>query len=111
MDYYNRVHEMLHILTSKATRDNDDIEGFGERWGSDEFWGKWQGNTNFGESPPNGSRSVSFKPLFRLFNQSEYIPLMWSPLTLEFEVVNGALDAIMGTNAGADYTDANISKI
>ena len=37
VDYYNRVHEMLHILTSKANRDNDDIEGFGERWDSDEF--------------------------------------------------------------------------
>ena len=36
---------------------------------------------------------------------------MWSPLTLEFEVVNGALDAIMGTNAAADYTDANTSKL
>ena len=111
VDYYNRVHEMLHILTSKANRDNDDIEGFGERWDSDEFWGKWNGNTNFGEIPPNGSRSVSFKPLFGLFNQSKYIPLMWSPLTLEFEVVNGALDAIMGTDAAADYTDANTSKI
>ena len=100
---------MMHILTSKANRDTDDIEGFGERWDSDEFWGKWQGNTDFGEIPPNGSRPVSFKPLFGLFNQSKYIPLMckyiplmWSPLTLEFEVVNGGLDAIMGTNAAAD---------
>ena len=39
---------------------------------------------------------MSFKPLFGLFNQSKDIPLMWSPLTLEFDVVNGALDAIMG---------------
>ena len=68
-------------------------------------------NANFGETPPNGSRSVSFKPLFGLFNQFKYIPLTRSPLTLEFEVVNGALDAIMGTNAAADYTDANTSKI
>ena len=30
---------------------------------------------------------------------------------MEFEVVNGALDAIMGTNAAADYTDANTLKI
>ena len=26
IDYYNRVHEMLHILTSKNNRDNDDVE-------------------------------------------------------------------------------------
>ena len=29
IDYYNRVHEMLHILTSKLNRDHDSIEGFG----------------------------------------------------------------------------------
>ena len=64
MDYYNRVREMLHILTSEANRDNDELEGFGSRWDNDEFWGKWNGNANFGEIPPNGSRSVTFKPLF-----------------------------------------------
>ena len=80
MDYYNRLPETLHILTSKANRDNDDIEGFGERRDSDEFWGQWQGNTNFGEIPPNGSRSVRFKPQPGLFNQSKCIPLMWLSL-------------------------------
>ena len=29
---YNRTHEMMQILTSKANRDNDDISGFGRRW-------------------------------------------------------------------------------
>jgi len=28
----------------------------------------------------------------------------------EFEVVNGATDAIAGTNSGLAYTDANTSK-
>lgn len=109
VDYYNRVHEMLHILTSEANRDNDELEGFGSRWDNDESWGKWSGNTNFGEIPPNGNRSVTFKPLFGLFNQPKYIPLMWSPLTLEFEVVNGATDPLVGQNASADYKDTNTS--
>ena len=74
IDYYNRVHEMLHILTSEANRDNDELEGFGSRWDNDEFWGKWSGNTNFGEIPPNGNRSVTFKPLFGLFNQPNTSP-------------------------------------
>ena len=100
---------MLHILTSEANRDNDELEGFGSRWANDEFWGKRSGNTNFGEIPPNGWRSVTFKPLFGLFNQPKYIPLMWSPLTLEFEVVNGATDPLVGRNASADYTDADTS--
>ena len=29
---YNRTHETLHVLTSKANRDNDDIAGFGRKW-------------------------------------------------------------------------------
>ena len=109
VDCYNRVHEMLHILTSEANRDNDELEGFGPRWDNDEFWGKWNGNTNFGEIPPNGSKSVTFKPLFGLFNQPKYIPLMWSPLTLELEVVNGATGPLVGRNASADYKDTNTS--
>jgi hypothetical protein len=109
VDYYNRVHETLHILTSEANRDNDELEGFGSRWDNDEFWGKWNGNTNFGEIPANGSRSVCFKPLFGLLNRPKYIPLMRSPLTLEFEVVNGATDPLVGRNASADYRDTNTS--
>ena len=100
---------MLHVLTSEANRDNDELEGFGSRWDNDEFWGKWNGNTNFGEIPANGSRSVCFKPLFGLLNQPKCIPLMWSPLTLEFEVVNGATDPLVGRNASADYRYTNTS--
>ena len=38
IDYYNRVHEMMSILTSTNNRDNDDAEGFGYRWDSpDEY--------------------------------------------------------------------------
>ena len=35
---YNRKHEMMSILTSKANRDNDDVEGFGRRWDSTTFY-------------------------------------------------------------------------
>ncbi|MFM7856519.1 MAG: hypothetical protein ACKO96_32505, partial [Flammeovirgaceae bacterium] len=36
IDYANRVHEMFHILTSKANRDNDiKLEGFGTGWDDD----------------------------------------------------------------------------
>ena len=34
IDYYNRVHEMMHILSTNNNRDNDDVEGFGYRWDS-----------------------------------------------------------------------------
>ena len=106
VDYYNRVHEMLHILTSKANRDNDSIEGFGARWDDDDHWNRW--NANYGAKvEPGKSRAVTFKPLFGLLNQSKYIPLMWSPLMFEFEVVNGSTDAIIGI--GDSFTAANTS--
>ena len=35
---YNRTHEMMSILTSKANRDNDDVEGFGRRWDNTNFY-------------------------------------------------------------------------
>jgi hypothetical protein len=113
IDYYNRVHEMLHILTSKPNRDNDSVEGFGYRWDDDVMYKNWTTSTAITHSASikgGSSRSVSFKPLFGLLNQQKYIPLMWSPLMFEFEVVNGATDAIAGINAGLAYTDANTSQ-
>ena len=35
---YNRTHEMMSILTSRANRDNDDVEGFGRRWDSQNYY-------------------------------------------------------------------------
>ena len=35
---YNRTHEMMSILTSKANRDNDDVSGFGRRWDNDTYY-------------------------------------------------------------------------
>ena len=29
IDYYNRVHEMMEILTAKDSRENEAVEGFG----------------------------------------------------------------------------------
>jgi hypothetical protein len=33
IDQYNRVHEFLNILSSKANRDNDMVDGFGNTMG------------------------------------------------------------------------------
>ena len=43
VDYYNRIHEMLHILTSEANRDNDNVEGFIQRWDEDGIYNNWGG--------------------------------------------------------------------
>jgi hypothetical protein len=81
IDSYHRTHEMLHVLTSKQNRSNDDVEGFGYRWDDEDCYPK----SGFITRGPSGllgiaggnSKTVTFKPLCGLFNQSKYIPLMW----------------------------------
>jgi hypothetical protein len=53
--------------------------------------------------------TVSFKPLFGIFNQPKYLPLQFLPLTLEFELVTNATDAIV-TEAGAAYFRAAVTS-
>jgi len=101
VDYYNRVHEMLHILTSKMNRDNDDIEGFGCRWdGDNNYASELVNQANYLGIPTGQAKTASFKPLCGLFNQPKLIPLMWCPLTLEFEVVSLATDPVLQAAAG-----------
>ena len=66
---------MLHILTSNHNRDNDDIEGFGQRWDSEEAYGSWDA-TKVRGIPGGSSRTVSFKPLFGILNQPKYTPVV-----------------------------------
>ena len=81
IDNYHRTHEMMHILTSKANRENDDAEGFGFRWDSDDFQ-IGAGNAEFASNGyplfnsigAQTSKTVSFKPLVGIFNQPKYLP-------------------------------------
>ena len=111
IDYYNRIHEQMHILTSTNNRDNDSLEGFGQRWDDYSTYAKWSTAT-VGGLAPGASQSVTFKPLFGLLNQNKYIPLSWCPLTMEFEVVSLSTDPIVSpsTATGATYfTPGNTS--
>jgi hypothetical protein len=110
IDYYNRVHEMMHILTSKANRDNDDIEGFNARWDSDAYYNNY---ANYPGLPggPSGKKRNSFKPLFGICGQSKYIPLAYAPLTMEFEIVNQVTDPIVKVGvAPSIFTADNTSN-
>ena len=72
---------MLHILTSKANRDNDDIAEFGRRWddeyyyptNSGGFCGAWHSDGGLerdcGGVNPGKSISVSFKPMVGVLMQ------------------------------------------
>ena len=108
IDYYNRVHEMMNILTSKNNKDNAAVEGFGASWNDASLYKTWN-ESETQTVPPGKNRTVSFKPLLGLFNQPKYIPLAWSPLTLEFEISNDALEPIINVD-GTVYTTDNTSK-
>ena len=119
IDYANRVHEMFHLLTSRANRDNDiRLEGFGIAWDDDTVIASTDGAPGgtlddalaVGRIPASGRKTVSFKPLFGIFNQPKYIPLQWLPLTVEFELVTGATDAIATPLAGSLFPTTGTSS-
>ena len=106
IDHYNRVHEMMQILTSNHHRDNSSIDGFGMRWDDTINYGNWGKELNkIPGGTDNNSRTVSFKPMFGLLNQHRYLPLTYAPLTFEFEFINDPTDAILGFMAGATATN------
>ena len=99
---------MMSICTSRGSRDNADLAGFGWRWDSDYYYPQdgFVGapvssdpgtpvRKEYGGIPGDGSNTCSFRPMLGLFMQNQYIPLMWGGLTLEFEIVSDALEPII----------------
>ena len=119
IDYANRIHEQMHMLTAKHHRNNDlNIEGgFGGYWDSDNAYSATTVGTDtsaanlanqLGTQITYGSqRTVSFKPLFGILNQNKYIPLQWLPLTIEYELVTSNLDAIATSLVGSQFALAS----
>ena len=59
IDYFNRLSEMLHILTSSANRDNDEVEGFDTRWDNDLNYANWTvANYRGGLAPAEGKNDA-----------------------------------------------------
>lgn len=97
IDYYNRVHEMMEILTASDSRINELVEGFG-------YTVKEHGSNRIIEHTNNISGvydrlTVAFKPLCGLLNQSKFIPLTYvQSLSLELEIVDNALEPLFNSN-------------
>jgi len=112
IDYYNRVHEMLHACTSNPNRNHDADEGFLTRWDAPQYWNPPGGASLLSTFPgiaPGASQNVCFKPLCGLFNQSKFIPLMWCPLTLELEIVSNASGCVVEPIVGGAFNTTNTS--
>ena len=96
IDDYNRVHQLMTVLTSSEVRKNDAIEG-STPWdyGTAEVIGS--GGTH--------KRKLGFKLLSGLLNQGKYLPIRYCPLEIELELVNAVGDAQHGS------TDWTISDV
>ena len=73
IDYYNRVHAQVDMLTSEQSRNNTSNEGFGYRWDSDAVYGAF---TTAALPGVDGGESINacFRPWSGLFTQTKFIP-------------------------------------
>ena len=121
IDYYNRTHEMFHCLTDRHTRENDDTEAFGARVDAPAYYDVAGNSTasaaNYPGMSPGSQRTVYFKPLLGILNQSKFLPIRYCPMTIELELVNNLTDPIIDpatdTRVGTDavWTAANSSTL
>ena len=111
IDNYNRIHEMMHVLVAKESRENDAAEAFGQVW--DERGATKQDTTNWQGIGQGDYMTVLFKPLSGLLNQNKMLPVRYAPITIELELVDDVNDPIVstfvaGTNA---FAAANTSLL
>ena len=95
IDDYNRVHEMLTVLTSSTVRVNDAVEGARV----------WDGAGGSETLAANGKRKLGMKLCSGLLNQQKMLPIRYAPLEIELELVNQVADAQQGS------TSWNISDV
>ena len=93
IDQYNRVHEMMHILTAKDSRNNDGAEAFG--YSPSNYREKVPNGVQYPGIGPNQGQVVMFKPLSGLLNQDKYLPIRNMPLVIELELVDDFEEAIV----------------
>ena len=92
IDNYNRIHEMMSVLTSSDSRANQAAEAFGYHWDT--------GTGNFNNAitqgiPGSTALTVLFKPLSGLLNQNKMLPIRYAPITIELELVDQPTDPVV----------------
>ena len=117
IDSFNRVSQMMQILKSKHSRENDMSEGFGMEWDEEKFnshysrptaWdtlGASSSNLTIRELNESNFKGVKggqfirviFKPLLGIFNQPKFLPIRYAPMVIELELVSNALDPILSS--------------
>lgn len=113
IDFYGKVHQLLHNMLPKDVKKNEIDEGTGFELNLS----KWLRDKDYRivETPTGGSvragqsRYVSFKPLCGILNQSKLLPLDLCPLEFEFELVDDATAPLvqtvpLGSTSGTAHT-------
>ena len=114
---FNRVSYMFDTLRARHVRENEDCEGFEDRFDQPYYHdifsfseelnptnrtllGSMMGGVEnrFRSVPPLGTKTVSFRPLSGLINCGKLIPLQYAPIVIELEVCNSMTDPIMSVN-------------
>ena len=90
IDQYNRIHEMMSILTSGESKGNNATEALGYNWDSDATSRDYNPAIN-----PGQGLTVLFKPLSGLLNQNKMLPIRYAPITIELELVDSFLEPIV----------------
>lgn len=88
-DYYNRLRQMLDLLTRSERRTHTMVEGIGGFTTTNGNYGIYKGAT----------KAVAFKPMSGLFNQTTDLPIRYCPVILELERAD-ASDTLYG---GAEF--------
>ena len=106
IDNYNRIHEMMSVLVASESRDNQAAEAFGYNWDS-------HSTPYVSDQGIKGGQALTvlFKPLSGILNQNKMLPIRYAPITIELELADGNLDAIIDPAlVGNDaYTTTNVS--
>lgn len=111
IDDYGRLHQMFSVLTAKDSRTNELAEGFGKEWDLKEDLTTAYTAASFPGIPGGQSRTVLFKPLSGLLNQEKYLPVRYSPITIELELVNDASEPVVSYLEGTNFTEENTSTL
>jgi hypothetical protein len=110
IDNYGRTHQMMHLLTSKHSRENDMAEAFGQEF--DMVAANQVGDvtpSTFRGIAAGEHQTVMFKPLSGLLNQNKYLPIRYCPLTIELEIVDSMSTPVLSKLS--DSGDTNFTAV
>ena len=93
IDNYNRVHELMHLLSAKGSRDNDGAEALGYSLANTPY--QFPATTAAFPGIAQGEQQTVLMPLLSgLLSQRKFLPIRYMPLAIEIELAddnNGAI--------------------